>query len=154
MCETTSAPTICYTGSHDVCDKLCCNNILWWCTCDVYVVSDNFCCMRWLCLVFLSVVPSDQNTGSDQCTYDDSTGLPDDGCWFYPKNDNSTVTSVMSFTYLDSVKNSMHKHTQLQYFIFLYRFIRAIRYIRVNFRGQGQLRPVIVLLWPEVRFST
>ena len=27
-------------------------------------------------------------------------------------------------------------------------------YSRVNFRGQGQLRSIIVLLWPEVKFST
>ena len=29
-----------------------------------------------------------------------------------------------------------------------------IRYSRVNFRGQGQLRSIIMLLWPEVKFST
>ena len=28
------------------------------------------------------------------------------------------------------------------------------RYSRVNFRGQCQLRSIIVLLWPEVKFST
>ncbi|XP_043213965.1 calcium-activated chloride channel regulator 1-like [Amphibalanus amphitrite] len=46
-----------------------------------------------------------QKTGGGDCTFDDSTGLPDSDCWFYPYDDNDAVTSLMSFTYLNSVSH-------------------------------------------------
>ena len=53
----------------------------------------------------LSFVSSNQKTGGADCTFDDSTGLPDSDCWFYPYDDNDAVTSLMSFTYLDNVSD-------------------------------------------------
>ncbi|XP_043233012.1 calcium-activated chloride channel regulator 1-like [Amphibalanus amphitrite] len=46
-----------------------------------------------------------RKTGGSDCTFDDSTGLPDSDCWFYPYDDNDAVTSLMSFTYLESVSH-------------------------------------------------
>ncbi|XP_037082248.1 calcium-activated chloride channel regulator 1-like [Pollicipes pollicipes] len=46
----------------------------------------------------------DQKT-QQPCTYSKTTGLPDNNCVFYPYGDNDAISSLMAFTYLDSVNH-------------------------------------------------